>query len=308
MFARAEIHGVAGVIWDAWKASGVSAQPALSAKLEARALAREMDHAAHLAMLQQIDGALTAPAIALKGALFALRYYPRPSTRATTDIDLLVAEGETASAIESLSAIGYKVFDSAEEIAWSLREPHHLHLVRAGAPDLELHFRAYRGFGTTLRTEMLAARSIVADGFHNIRVAAPEDELVYLAVHAASHRFGRLAWLHDIRLLLERMPATAIERAAARAREWGVARALALAGELLVSVLGVAPDLVRPLGALAGTRKRLIHAVVAEPRTRLMRSATRFAYATMLADSTAASLRYARSYSVDRARKLLGIS
>jgi hypothetical protein len=67
------------------------------------------------------------------------------------------------------------------------------------------------------------------------------------------------------------------------------------------------PDVVRPLGGLAPARRALVHAIVAEPRTRLLRAATRLAYTLMLADSTAASLRYARSYSRDRARTLLGL-
>jgi hypothetical protein len=307
MFARAEVHGVAGVIWDAWKASDVAAAPDLAAKLDALALAREMDHAAHLAMLREIDGALAVPAVALKGPLFAARYYPHPSARGTTDIDLLVAEADVDRAVESLSSVGYHVVDSAAKIAWSRREHHHLHLVRERAPDLELHFHAYRGFGITLRTEALAERSVAVDGLRAIRVASAEDEVVYLAVHAASHRFGRLAWLHDLRLVVARMSPAALEQAARRAREWGVARSLALAGELLVDVLGVDPELVRPFGTLTGGRRALIRAIVAEPRTRAMRVATRIAYTTMLADSTAASLRYARSYSLDRARRLLGL-
>jgi hypothetical protein len=305
--ARAELHGVAGVIWDAWKANGAAVGPDLAATLDARALAREMDHHAHLAMLRRIDAALDRPAIALKGTLFAARYYDRPSARGTTDIDLLVAEGDVERVIESLTTIGYRLADLPAEVAWSLREHHHLHLAHPEAPDLELHFHAYRGFGITLRTPMLAERSVVVDGFGVIRVPSQEDELVYLAVHAAAHRFGRLAWLYDVRLVVEGMSPRAIEAAADRARSWGVGRALSLAGELLVDVLGVAPELVRPLGGLPRGRHGFVHAVVAEPRTRLLRAATRFAYATMLADSIPASLRYARSYSVDRARKLLGL-
>ena len=307
MFARAELHGVAGVLWDAWKERGVSLAADLATRLDTLALAREMDHAAHLAMLREIDGVLNVPAIALKGPLFASRYYPRPSARGTSDIDLLVAEGDMDRAVGSLAAARYHLHDSAKQVAWSRREHHHLHLVRDRAPDLELHFHAYRGFGVTLRTEMLAERSIAVEGFQRVRVASPEDEIVYLAVHAASHRFGRLAWLYDIRLIVERMSPAALEGAASRAREWGVARALAFAGELLVEVLGVSSDVARPLGALAGGRKAVIHAIVAEPRTRALRIATRFAYTTMLADSTAASLRYAKAYSLDRARKLLGL-
>jgi hypothetical protein len=266
-----------------------------------------MDHDAHLATLRGIDAALTVPAIALKGPLFAARYYRQPSARGTTDIDLLVAEGDLARAEASLAGVGYRLTDPPEAVARSLRRHHHLHLQRRGAPDLELHFHAYRGFGATLRTALLAERCVPVEGFAAIRVPCPEDELVYLAVHAASHRFGRLAWLYDLRLVLERMTPAAREVAARRAREWGVARPLALAGALLGEVLGVDRQVVRPLEALAPGREALLRAILAEPPTRLLRAATRFAYAVMLADSTSASLRYARSYSVDRTRELLGL-
>jgi hypothetical protein len=311
MFARAERHGVAGVIWDAWKASGAEVEPDLAAKLEMRALAREMDHAAHLAMLARVDAALTGqavPAVALKGPLFAARYYEHPSSRGTSDIDLLVAETDVARAIEALATIDYQLADSAEEAAWSLREHHHLHLARNKSPDLELHFHAYRGFGVTVRTEMLAQRGVPVAGLGTIRVPCAEDELVYLAVHAASHRFGRLAWLHDVRLVVERLSPEALATAAERARAWGVGRALSLAGELLVEVLGVPADLVRPLGALPASRRALVHAVVAEPPTRVWSAATRFAYTTLLADSMSASLRYARTSSLGHVRRILGLS
>jgi hypothetical protein len=307
MFARAELHGVAGVIWDAWKTNDVPVERELATKLETRVLAREMDHEAHLALVRRIDGALTVPAVALKGPLFARRYYGRPSARGTTDIDLLVAEADVGCATEALATLGYHVADSARQIAWALRAHHHLHLLHAEAPEVELHFHAYRGFGITLPTGALAERSVAAEGLRSVRVPSAEDELVYLAVHAAAHRFGRLAWLHDLRLVVARMTPEALATAAARARARGVSRALSLAGEMLVEVLGVSAESVRPLGTLSSKRGALVHAVVAEPSTRVMRAATRLAYAMMLADSVKASARYATSYSVERARQLLDL-
>jgi len=37
-------------------------------------------------------------------------------------------------------------------------------------------------------------------------VLAPEDEFLYLSIHAAGHRFVRLSWLCDMQLLLRRHP------------------------------------------------------------------------------------------------------
>lgn len=306
LFARAALHGVGGVLWDGWKAAGLPVDPALARQLDVAAIARELDYSAHLAALREIDGRLAKPAVALKGPLLARRYYPRPSARGTSDIDLLVEEADLVATIEALVPIGYSVFDSQEEIAWSRREHHHLHLTRANAPDLELHFHAYRGFGVTLRTEALAARSIPADGFAMLRVPSAEDELVYLAAHAAAHRFGRLSWLYDLRLVVESMSTSALEVAAERARAVGFSRVVALAGELLVATLGVSPETVRALGHLGPGRSAAIHAVVVEPEARLLSSASRFAYTTLLADSVGASLRYATTASVRHTRSLLG--
>lgn len=308
MFARAELHGVAGVIWDAWRRERVAIDADLALRLEAGEIAREMDYEAHLAMLHRIDAVLEVPAVALKGPLFARRYYARPSARGTSDIDLLVSEEDLPVAVRSLGKAGYHVVDSIEEVARSRREHHHLHLARAASPELELHFHAYRGFGVTLRAHALTERSELASGFETIRVPDARDELAYLAVHAAAHRFGRLAWLHDLRLVVERMTSADLEVAAARAREWGVARALALAGELLVDVLGVSPERARRLGTLPRARSALVHAIVAEPRARLFGAATRFVYTVMLGDTMAASLRYARWSSLGHARRLAGLA
>jgi hypothetical protein len=306
VLARAELHGVAGVLWDAWKAAGVPVDRELALRAEAGAIARELDHEGHIAMLRRIDAHLAVPATALKGPLFARRYYAHPSARGTSDIDLLIDESELERVIASLAPLGYTVFDSHEEVAWSRREHHHLHLTRPRSPDLELHFHAHRGFGVTLRSDTLAERNVAVDGFVNLRVPAAEDELVFLAVHAASHRFGRLSWLYDMRLVVESMSPDQLALAARRARSWGVSRVLALTAELLVDVLGVSRALVRPLGSLSTGLRPFVRAVVAEPRSGVLRSATRFAYTTMLADSMAASVRYAKASSFAHARRVLG--
>ncbi len=308
LFARAALHGVGGVLWDAWKAAALPIDPALAQRLDMAAVARDLDYGAHLAALREIDGRLTTPAVALKGPLLARRYYRSPSARGTSDIDLLVSEADLAATIKALAPVGYSVFDSQEEIAWSRREHHHLHLTRANAPDLELHFHAYRGFGVTLRSEALAQRSVHADSFAMLRVPSAEDELVYLAVHAASHRFGRLSWLYDLRLVIESMSTSAVAIAAERARGAGLSRVVALAGELLVETLGVSPEIVRPLGSLGPGRRAVVHAMVAEPETRLLGSASRFAYTALLADTLGASLRYATTSSARHTRNLLGWS
>lgn len=306
VFARAELHGVAGVVLDAWRAAELALPEPLAAKVEARDLARRIDHDAHLATLERIDAELDRvglDAIALKGPLFARRFYPRASARGSSDIDLLVAEAQIQGARTALAAMGYVGEDSPEEARFR-REHHHLHFHHPHAPVLELHFHAYRGFGATLASEALLARAAPVAGFARLRVPAPEDELVYLAVHAASHRFGRLAWLYDLKLLVEALPPEQIARAAARAAEWGYARVVAFTAAVLADVLGVEPEVVRPLGALDRARGVLVGSIVVEPPTRAARAATRLAYTMMLADSPSRAVEHATQTLRSKARQL----
>ncbi len=305
-FLVAEAHGVAGILWDAVRSSAGEVDADLSHRGALSAVARELDYEAHLNALHAIDACLVRPTVALKGALFASRYYARPSARGTSDIDILVDERDLDVTVKALAGVGFVVIDSADEIAWSRREHHHLHLARPGYPDLELHFHAHRGFGVTLRSEALLERSVPALGFRALRVPSPADEFVFLAVHAASHRFGRLSWLYDLRLMVDRLAEPTLAEAAKRARQVGLSRVLAFAGELLVSVFDVAPARVRPLGTLSSARRALLYQTLFEPRQRVLSSATRFAYTMMLTDAAEASLRYATTSSLAHARRLLG--
>ncbi len=315
LFARAARHGVAGLLFDALRERDVPLAPGLARRLAGAELARDIDHAAHLALLTRIDGALASAALkaaTLKGALLAERVWPRPAARPTTDVDLLVAEEDLAEAARALETLGYTAVDDDDAEARFRAAHHHLHFTHPHALPIELHFHAYRGFGETLRSAPLIARSHVAfvgrQPLSAIRVLAPEDELMYLAVHLAAHRAVRLGWLVDLRLLLERMTPAQITSSAENARASGYARPLALAAALLAEVLGVDRDTLRPLGALGGLRGPLVAGVLEEPANRVLRSATRFIYTAALCGSVGAALRYATSASQGHARLLFARS
>ena len=63
--------------------------------------------------------------------------------------------------------------------------------------------------------------------------------MLYLAIHAAGHRFDRLSWLCDIKLLLGRYPDLDWNTLASRARSLHVLAALLFACDTLQSRLGV---------------------------------------------------------------------
>lgn len=277
--------------------------PALARHLHLRDAAREIDHAAHVAMLRRIDAELAARdlrAVVLKGALLAERLYPRPAARFTTDIDLLVAPDALDRALRALRGVGYEAYDGPEEEHFR-RAGHHLHLYQDGAPPLELHFHAYRGFGEILAAPPLLARSESVDGFTAIRALAPDDELLYLAVHAAAHRFSRLGWLYDLELLLRHHGPGLVDAARARARVHRLAAPLAFALEELALLFGFAHG--DP--GLHAWRRALLVRITEEPRTPLLRSLTRFVYSLALCEDLGAAQRYARAAVSHRARRVL---
>lgn len=288
MFVRAEVHGLAGVVR--------AAVPATSRAVDVREVARSLDHAAHLGLLARIDAAFgrrAIDAVALKGPLLAERLYATPSARVCSDVDLLIAERDIDRAIEALGTLGYR-HRRDDPVEQRFRaDHHHLHLSNPAALPIELHFHAYRGFGQTLASEPLLARKESFGAFVAIGVLAPPDELVYLAVHAAAHRFTRLSWLYELDLLARRMSSGEIAIAAVRARENGFARVLAFAAMVLVDLFGADVDELRPL-LRSEIRLRGASALVREPDAALSRSITRFVYSLALCDDAAAARRYAR--------------
>jgi hypothetical protein len=131
-------------------------------------------------------------------------------------------------------------------------------------------------------------------------VLAPADELVYLAVHAATHRFLRLVWLYDLKLLAGRLSRAEIETAAERARAWGFRRVLAFTSMRLAE-LGVPPDVLLPFGRIGVARRALLRRVTPirsespadDSSDALVGPLTRFLYSLSLCDSAEARGRYA---------------
>ena len=147
--------------------------------------------------------------------------------------------------------------------AYARRHHHHLQLRREGQPPLELHFRARVAFGTVMPAADLIARSSAVTLTHGrgLRILAPEDELVYLAVHAAAHAFIRLMWLYDLKLLCRRYASEIDWRAVVeRARSVRVLTAVAFTCEMLRERLNVAvpdlPELLRHAGCVIAIASR----------------------------------------------------
>lgn len=290
LLGAAEYHGLAGVIGDALVRAGLETD----ASYALRDVARDIDHSAHLATLCAIDRSLAEAGlhgVALKGALFAERYYPRPSARVTGDIDLLVNESHVEAAGAALRGAGYRPSDGPEEERFR-RDHFHLHYVNPRALPLELHFHAYRGFGTVMMSEPLIERSVPFRDYRALRVLAPEDEVVYLATHAAAHRFGRWSWLFDLRLLIDALPEPVLDAARLRAEELGLEHPLTLAARMLGETLGLPSKRLTPLRDQRTLRSALAQRLLGNPTHAIARSAMRFAYTTTLCSDTSTSIRW----------------
>jgi hypothetical protein len=192
-------------------------------------------------------------AVALKGPLLGERVYPDPRMRLSADLDLLVGSNDLDRAIVALKTIGYGPAKESE--ARFLRKYHyHINLSRSCPPLIELHFRLSDGFGVETPAEEFLSRAGVyrrARG-PSAYILSPEDEILYLCVHATGHRFLRLSWLYDVKLLLLRHPSLNWNILTDRARSLRLLSPLLFACETLRSRLAVRT----PLGETMPQRLR----------------------------------------------------
>ena len=194
----------------------------------------ELSHAVHTLARAGVT------ACALKGPVLAARVYGDPAARPSVDIDLLIHPADLQAATAALEQEGYDG-DSGVARTYQLRHSHHLHFVRPGRPQVELHFLAHAGFGASIPASALLDRASVVtlDPDVPVLVPSPEDEVLYLTVHAAGHSFARLRWLHDLKLLILRHPALDWAVVAERAQRLGMMTAVAYAVCLLQRWLGI---------------------------------------------------------------------
>lgn len=196
-------HGLAGFVEHAVARAGWGLPEESRALLRRESLlgaARVMRVKALLVRSLEALAPVGCVPVLLKGYGLARRLYPDPLQRATTDVDLLVARGEVDAAVRALTGLGLAV-RAADAGRHGEEDSHHLEL--AGPAGLvELHFRALAGWGEALEGDALLARAVEGEvEGRRVRWLRPEDEAVYLALHASNHLLQRLAWVFDLKLL-----------------------------------------------------------------------------------------------------------
>lgn len=230
-------HGVSAVVADRLAALGAKVPGELAR--DARAQIAQGLKTKRLT-LQVVDALaqVDVTPIVLKGYGLALRLYPeQPLARPSTDVDVLVAEPELARVATALTALGLTRHDDAG-LADVFEEHHHLSF-SGPAGLVEVHFRLIATLGrggfddASLRAR---ARDWTLDG-RTVRLLDAEDELLYLATHAANHAFLRVSWLIDLQRYLARAGELDWARMAERARAAGFFTAVATSLELVEQLL-----------------------------------------------------------------------
>jgi hypothetical protein len=234
--------------------------------------------------------------VLLKGFGISSRYWPDWALRPSGDVDVLLEPDHIETAVAFLQESGFSEHADAGHPEGEVHTHHRGFTGKLGL--VEVHFRALEGpgGGAIEGPELLArARQATLDG-RAVRYLAPEDELVYLASHAAQHLFQRVAWIYDLTLLIRGEPRLDFERVAQVAAEAKL-RASTHAGLVLASRLlnakvphavldTLAPSRLHARAVLATfTPERLESAAVAS-------SVAAPALRALLADSPSGALRH----------------
>ncbi|XXF79121.1 nucleotidyltransferase family protein [Myxococcaceae bacterium GXIMD 01537] len=201
LIAAAARHGLAAFVEHAARSAGWDWAPAERAALRRESLACAARGLRVKTLLLRSLDALAAEGVVpvlLKGYGLSLRLYPDPLQRATSDVDLLVARSEVEASSRALKGLGLSLVPEGEG---GHADTHHREF-KGSAGLVELHYRALAGYGLALEADALLARAREAElEGRRVRYLRPQDELIYLALHASNHLLQRLAWLFDLKLL-----------------------------------------------------------------------------------------------------------
>lgn len=293
-------HGVAGAVLAGVRLARIS--PPRAAWQEAK-YRQKIDTVWRDVLRDTLHEALHALArngvatVALKGPLLAARLYDDAVVRPSVDLDLLVEPASLQTAAVALGSLGYE--REGGEVGRFFRDHHHhVHLFHPARPPIELHFEAYRGFGTVLPAAPFLARSIpcAVPGWHEARVLAPEDEFLYLAVHAASHRFQLLVWLFDLKLFVLRHPDLRWDHIAILASAHRLSTVVSFVSALLSEWLGAPASGSAYLPAVGESRAFVVEQLARARTPHVVNAAASFLFSALLCDNVAQAAAFSRRF------------
>lgn len=263
-------HGLIAPLVSRLPPDGTGLPPEVRERLRRLGSGLRLAAGPHRAAEDEVVAALAAagvPVALLKGMSLADRLYGDPDLRPSGDVDALVPAAELDHAVEVLDRHGWRL-EPGRHPDYQRRHHRHVTLVREGSPAVELHHRASTGFAMVLDGEPLLARA--RPGARGGLVLAPEDELLFLALHAADHGLARLCWLEDLLALLDAAgPALDWAAVVARARAAGAAPAAAFVFLRLARLGAAIPaPATAPLGATRAAVAEMLRARAVASRSR----------------------------------------
>jgi len=214
---RSDTHGVGPLVFRNLRALDFAGVPEMARRdFEARARGAALRNELLMDALSAVLGQLHAagvPAIPLKGPALADTLYGDPALRECGDLDLLVPPGRLRQAWALLLANGWAPAEAytvdAADLGWLMESnmEYAFTKLRGRLPTvLEVHWDiAWRWQRRGRAAEDLWAHARPAR-LRGVPCLTLDDpwQLVYLATHAARHRWQQLKWLVDIHELASR--------------------------------------------------------------------------------------------------------
>ena len=128
--------------------------------------------------------------ILLKGPSLAKRLYGDASLRVCRDLDLLVRRSEAEAAGSLLTKLGFTPNDLPED---------YQHAWQRGTTLVELHVDVENPLAIDFDVAAAWSRTEAAEfAGQPVRIFAPIDELLFLCLHGARHRYERLSHILDV--------------------------------------------------------------------------------------------------------------
>lgn len=260
-------HGLAAWVADELSGEGRPAPEAITQAARSQIARGAKLKRLTLAVVDALAAVQVIPVL-LKGYGLASRIFPeQPLARPSTDVDVLVLPEEVPAAETALAKLGLRLgsVPGVEDVF----EEHH-HRPWSGSPGLvELHFRLFSGFGGGVFDDRaVRGRTTLGalDG-RQVRWLSGEDEVLYLATHAANHGFLRISWLVDLERYLRFAPDLDWDVMRARASAAGFEVPMATTLQLLERLLGVVlPPAARRAFPCSPVRARLDARLFGEAR------------------------------------------
>ncbi len=200
--------------------------------------------------LRLLDEALDRDVLLVKGAGLALATYASPTARPMSDVDVVAPRAALPGLARRLRDAGFREHASERPLTEADLELQLVAPMMAAPVLVELHAGLDKVVQRPIGYAEILARSTVAPGFRHLRIPAPADHVVLVALHLALSDFLHRPGFADLAALLA--DDADLNLAMDRAERWGVWTALATSLELLARLDAEAV----PASALARCRAR----------------------------------------------------